>query len=38
MRRYEMHDSFSAGGVFYGRTVLMVAAAVVVTVLLQLIH
>jgi len=32
-----MYDSFSEGGVFYGRTMLFVAAAIVVAALLQLL-
>jgi hypothetical protein len=32
-----MYDSFSEGGVFYGRTMLVVAAAIAVAALFQLI-
>jgi hypothetical protein len=32
-----MHDSFSAGGVFYGRTLAIVAGIMAVAVLLHLI-
>lgn len=32
-----MFDSFSEGGVFYGRTLLVVAGAVALAVLLQLL-
>jgi len=32
-----MYDSFSEGGVFYGRTAAIVVAAMIVTVLLSLI-
>jgi hypothetical protein len=32
-----MYDSFSEGGVFYGRTALLVAAAVVLTMLAHIL-
>lgn len=32
-----MYDSFSEGGVFYGRTVLLVAATVVLTMLAHIL-
>lgn len=33
-----MHDSFSEGGVFYGRTALIVAVAVVLSMVPQLVR
>lgn len=32
-----MYDSFSEGGVFYGRTILAVAAAIILAVVLQVL-
>ena len=34
---FQMHDSFSEGGVFYGRTAAILAAAMVLAVVLHLI-
>lgn len=32
-----MYDSFSEGGVFYGRTMIVVAVAIVLTAVLQIL-